>query len=96
MEIMESPTLMSNRFYVVSLDIKGGSGADTISYTKLHANTMVSNYLQECRLRRVEGEVTLSCVKIENHSEYTEQEFFDGNVEILGEQLIEKLKISFT
>lgn len=93
---MESPTLMSNRFYVVSLDIKGGSGADTISYTKNHANTIVNNYLQECRLRQVEGEVTLSCVKIENHSEYTEQEFFDGNVEILGEQLIEKLEISFS
>lgn len=93
---MEKPTLLSNRFYVVSLDIKGGSGVDTISYTKLHANTIVNNYLQECRLRQVEGEVTLSCVKIENHSEYTEQEFFDGNVEILGEQLIEKLKISFS
>lgn len=93
---MESPTLMSNRFYLVSLDIKGGSGADTISYSKLHANMMVNNYLQECRLRQVEGEVTLFRVKIENHSEYTEQEFFDGNVEILGEQLIEKLKISFS
>ena len=93
---MESPILLSNRFYVVSLDIKGGSGADTISYTKLHANTIVNNYLQECRLRQVEGEVTLSCVKIENHSEYTEQEFFDGNVEILGEEMIEKLKISFS
>jgi hypothetical protein len=93
---MESPKLGSNRFYVVSLDIKGGSGADTISYTKLHANTIVNNYLQECRLRQVEGEITLSCVKVDNHSEYTEQEFFDGFVEILGEQLIEKLKISFT
>lgn len=93
---MESPILMSNRFYVVSLDIKGGSGADRISYTKSYANTMVNNYLQECRLRQVEGEVTLSCVKIDNHSEYTEQEFFDGNVEILEERLIEKLKISFT
>lgn len=96
MGIMESPTLVSNRFYVVSLDIKGGSGADTISYSKIHANMMVNNYLQECRLRQVEGEVTLSCVRVDNHSEYTEQEFFDGNVEILGEQLIEKLKISFS
>lgn len=93
---MGSPTLLSNRFYLVSLDIKGGSGADTIAYTKIYAKTKVNNYLQECRLRQVEGEVTLSCVKIENHNEYTEQEFFDGNVEILGEKLIEKLKISFT
>jgi hypothetical protein len=93
---MESPTLMSNRFYVVSLDIKGGSGADCICNTKIYANHKRDEYLQECRLRQVEGEVTLSCVKIDNHSEYTEQEFFDGNVEILGEQLIEKLKISFS
>lgn len=91
---MENTKLISSRFYVVSLDIEGG-GADCICNSKIYANSKRDEYLQECRLRQIEGEVTISCVKVANHSEYTEQDYFDGIVEIVENKVIEKMKISF-
>ena len=91
---MGSPKLMSSHFYVVSLDMES-CGADCICNSKIYANSKRDEYLQECRLRQIEGEVTISCVQVANHSEYTEQDYFDGIVDVVKNKVIEKMKISF-
>lgn len=91
---MKNENLMSSHFYVVSLNI-GCSGADCICYDKQYANSKRDEYLKECRLKQVEGEIVIYSIKVADYDEYTEQDYFDGNVEIIGEKVVEKIKISF-
>lgn len=87
--------LPSNVFYVVSLNYSD-SGADNIAPTIDVARKQMSDYLQECRLRNIKGEVILKKVYILDYFNYTYQDFFDGLVNIEREFLIEKLTISFS
>ena len=91
---MENTKLISSSFYVVSLNFNG-SGADCICNSKIYANHKRDEYLKECRLRQVEGEIVVYRVKVAHYKGYTEQDYFDGIVEIIGEKVIERLKISF-
>ena len=91
---MENKKLMSSRFYVVSLNFNGG-GADCICNTKIYANHKRDEYFQECRLRQIKGEVVIYCVKVANYNDYTEQDYFDGIVDVVEEKVIERMKISF-
>lgn len=86
--------LPSNVFFVVSLNYEGG-GADNIASTIDDARKQMSDYLQECRLRKIKGEVILEKVYILDYFNYTYQDFFDGLVDIERDFLIEKLTISF-
>lgn len=91
---MGNTNLISSSFYVVSLNFNG-SGADCICNSKIYANHKRDEYLKECRLRQVEGEIVVYRVKVAHYKGYTEQDYFDGIVEIVGEKVIERLKISF-
>lgn len=80
--------------FVVSLNFNG-SGADELCYGRKMAQAMVNSYLNECRLRHIEGEITFRKIRIPNFSKYTLQDYFDGMIEDVEEILIERLKISF-
>ena len=91
---MENTKLISSRFYVVSLDMEC-CGADCICNSKIYANSKRDEYLQECRLRQIEGEVVIYGVIVANYEDYTEQDYFDGIVDVVEEKVIERMKISF-
>lgn len=91
---MEDTKLISSSFYVVSLNMEC-CGADCICNSKIYANHKRDEYVQECRLRQVEGEIVVYRVKVADYKDYTEQDYFDGIVEIIEEKVIERIKISF-
>jgi hypothetical protein len=86
--------ILTSKFYCVSLNLEGG-GADKIAYTKPHAKKIMEDYLNECRLRQIEGEVVLSKVHVENYTNHTEEEYFDGVIDDIKETFVESIKISF-
>ena len=86
--------LVYKNFFVVSLDFEGG-GADTICYTKAHADAKGNDYLKECRLRQIKGCVTKRKVSVNDITDLTEQDFFDGVVDTTNETIIEKITIEF-
>ena len=86
--------LVYKNFFVVSLDFEGG-GADTICYTKTICKSKVNEYLNECRLRNIVGTITTRKVSINDITDLTEQDFFDGIIEPTQENIIEKITIEF-
>ena len=87
-------SILTSRFYRVSFNLQGG-GADIIAYTRAFANHKMEEYLNECRLRQIEGEVIISKVRIEDYNNHTEEEYFDGVIDNVEETIVERIKISF-
>ena len=93
---MSSPRLQSSQFYVVSFNYKYGV-RNTIWYSKGNAQGIITQYINECRLRQIEGEIILSKVKIlEKYvNKKSQEDYFNGVVKVQEGKILERLKISF-
>jgi hypothetical protein len=86
--------IKKNKFFVVSLDYYGG-GEDFISYSRRECATIANDYLNGCRLRKInKATITTYIIEIEN-GDFTEQAFFDGNVKVLRKETIETITYNF-
>ena len=86
--------IKKSKFFVVSLDYYGG-GEDFISYSRRECATIANDYLNGCRLRKINNAtITTNAVEVEN-GDFTEQAFFDGNVKVLRRETIETITYNF-
>ena len=89
-----STKIKQKKFYVVSLNYQGG-GEDFISYSRRECATIANDYLNGCRLRKINNAtISTNVVEIEN-GDFTEQAFFDGNVKVLRKETIETITYNF-
>lgn len=86
--------IKKSKFFVVSMDYWGG-GEDTISYNRRECGKIANDYLNACRLRKINNVIiTTNLVEIEQGN-FNEQDFFDGNVKVLRKEVIETITYKF-